>query len=441
MLDARYDYPSEVTCLNRKRSSELYARARQYIPGGVNSPARSWRAVGGEPLFISRGAGSKVWDADGNQYIDYVASWGPLVLGHAHPEVIEAIKATAERGTSFGAPTELENELARLVVESFPSMELVRFVNSGTEATMSALRLARAFTGRDRTIKFEGGYHGHADALLVAAGSGATAHGIPDSAGVPASFARDTLVAQYNDLDSVERYFRAYPDGIACVIVEPVAGNMGVVPPLPGFLQGLRELAARHGALLIFDEVITGYRVAYGGAQHIYGVTPDITCLGKIIGGGMPVGAYGGRRDIMQKVAPLGPMYQAGTLSGNPVAMAAGIRTLQLLKRPGVYEGLETKSARLARGLQQVFARHEVPLRINRVGSMMTLFFNAGEVTGWPSVASSDRQGFARFFHRMLEEGVYLPPSPFEAMFVSTAHSDADIQATVEAADRALSSS
>ena len=414
------------------------ATAKQYIPGGVNSPARSWAAVGGDPLFIARAAGSRVWDADGNEYIDYVCSWGPMILGHAHPDVIAAVQAAAALGTSFGAPTEAENELAKMVSDSFDSVDLVRFVSSGTEAAMSALRLARAFTGRDKILKFQGGYHGHADALLVAAGSGAMAHGVPDSAGVTVSFAQDTLIAQFNDLDSVEAHFAAYPDQVACVIAEPVAGNMGVVPPQPGFLEGLRELTSRYRSLLIFDEVITGYRVRYEGAQHLYQVAPDVTCLGKIIGGGMPVGAYGGRREIMERVSPLGPMYQAGTLSGNPVAMAAGTKTLALLQTPGLYEELESKAARLAKGLHDVFAEAEVPLRVNRVGSMMTLFFNPGEVTGWPSVSASDREGFGRFFHRMLDEGVYLPPSPFEAMFVSAAHTNADIDATVEAARRAL---
>ena len=414
------------------------ATAKKYIPGGVSSPARSWAAVGGDPLFIAKGTGSRVWDADGNEYIDYVCSWGPMILGHAHPDVIAAVQAAAARGTSFGAPTEAENELAKMVCDSFDSVDMVRFVSSGTEAAMSALRLARAFTGRDKILKFQGGYHGHADALLVAAGSGAIAHGVPDSAGVPASFAQDTLIAQFNDLDSVEAHFAAYPDQIACVIAEPVAGNMGVVSPQRGFLEGLRELTSRYRSLLIFDEVITGYRVRYGGAQHLHQVTPDVTCLGKIIGGGMPVGAYGGRREIMERVSPLGPMYQAGTLSGNPVAMAAGTKTLSLLQTPGIYEELESKAARLAEGLQDAFAKAEVPLRVNRVGSMMTLFFNPGDVTGWPSVSASDREGFGRFFHRMLDEGVYLPPSPFEAMFVSTAHTDADIDATVEAAGRAL---
>ena len=424
--------------MNRERSTQLYATARKHMPGGVNSPARSWGAVGGEPLFIARGAGSRVWDADGNQYIDYVGSWGPLVLGHANPEVVAAIKGAAENGTSFGAPTEAENILAETVVDAFPSIDMLRFVSSGTEAGMSALRLARAYTGRDKIVKFEGGYHGHTDALLVAAGSGAMAHGVPNSAGVTASSAQDTLVAQYNDLASVHAYLDANPEQIACVIVEPVAGNMGVVPPQPGFLQGLRELTSRYEALLIFDEVITGYRVCYGGAQHLYGVTPDITCLGKIVGGGMPVGAYGGRREIMETASPLGPMYQAGTLSGNPVAMAAGAQTLRLLQRTGIYETLESNAGLLAQGLQEAFGEAEIPLRINRVGSMMTLFFNAGEVTGWESVSTSDREAFGRFFHRMLDEGIYLPPSPFEAMFVSAAHSNADIQATIDAARRAL---
>ena len=424
--------------MRRDRSTELFVEARRHIPGGVNSPARAWTAVGGEPLFIARGAGCHVWDVDDNQYMDYVGSWGPLILGHAHPEVTAAIKDAVDSGTSFGAPTEAENELARLIVDTFESIDLVRFVNSGTEASMSALRLARAFTSRDKIIKFEGGYHGHADALLVAAGSGATAHGVPTSAGVTRSFASDTLVAAYNDLTSVEGYFETHPDQIACVIVEPVAGNMGVVPPSPGFLEGLRELTEKNGALLIFDEVITGYRVAYGGAQHLYGVKPDITCLGKIIGGGLPVGAYGGRWDVMETVSPLGPMYQAGTLSGNPVAMAAGISTLGLLATPGTYDLLEAKGQHLADRLRQVFDQAETPLKINRVGSMMTLFFSEKEVNGWDAVSASDKEGYARFFHRILDEGVYLPPSPFEAMFVSTAHGDTDLEATVQAAERAL---
>ena len=424
--------------MDRQRSKELYAAARERMPGGVNSPARSWSAVGGDPLFIERGEGPRVRDVDGNEYIDYVCSWGPLILGHAHPEVVEAVKAAAENGTSFGAPTEMENVLAALVLDALPSLDLVRFVSSGTEASMSALRLARAYTGRSKIVKFEGGYHGHTDALLVAAGSGAMSHGVPDSAGVTASFARDTLTARFNDLSSVESHFDSHPEEIACVIVEPVAGNMGVVPPQPGFLEGLRELTERHGSLLVFDEVITGFRVGYGGAQGLYGVEPDVTCLGKVIGGGMPVGAYGGRREIMETVSPLGPMYQAGTLSGNPVAMAAGARTLELLGQPGVYEGLESTAAELETGLTEVFAESEVPARINRVGSMMTLFFSGDAVTGWASVSASDREAFGRFFHRMLDEGVYLPPSPFEAMFVSTAHGTGEVEDTVEAARKAL---
>ena len=424
--------------MNRERSTQLYEIAKDMIPGGVNSPARSWGAVGGNPLFLTRGSGSRVWDADGNEYIDYVCSWGPLILGHANERVVVAITQAAADGTSFGAPTERENEIAQLVVDAYESIEMVRFVNSGTEATMSALRLARAYTGRSKIVKFEGGYHGHSDALLVAAGSGALAHGIPDSAGVTASFAQDTLLGVFNDLASVEAHFDAFPEDIACVIVEPVAGNMGVVPPQDRFLQGLRDLTEKHNSLLIFDEVITGFRVEYGGAQQRYGINADITCLGKIIGGGMPVGAYGGSAEIMATVAPLGAMYQAGTLSGNPVAMAAGIATLEQLQEPGVYNALGAKAASLAAGLQEVFAEAEIPLRINRVSSMMTLFFNAGEVNSWETVSASDREGFGRFFHRMLEEGVYLPPSPFEAMFVSTAHSDADIEATLNAARRAL---
>ena len=420
------------------RDAALRERAAAVLPAGMYGHQSAARLPEGFPQFFARGEGSHIWDADGNEYIDYVCSWGPLVLGHAHPEVIAAVTAAATRGTSFGAPTEQENTLAEMVAESIPSMERVRFVSSGTEAGMSALRLARAYTGRDKIVKFEGGYHGHADALLVSAGSGAAAHGVPTSAGVTASFARDTLVADYNDPESVGAHFRAAPGEIAAVIVEPVAANMGVVPPAPGFLEKLRDLTSREGALLIFDEVVTGYRVGYGGAQRLYGVTPDVTILGKIIGGGMPVGAYGGSREIMDTVSPVGPMYQAGTLSGNPVAMAAGIRTLELLREPGVYDRLETMAARLADGLRDAFAEAEVPLTINRVGSMMTLFFSADEVTGWASVSASDKDAFGRFFHRMIDEGVYLPPSGFEAMFVSTAHGDAEIEATVEAARRAL---
>ena len=394
--------------------------------------------MGGTPVFIERASGSRVWDVDGYVYLDYVCSWGPMILGHAHASVIDAVKAGAEKGTSFGAPTEMENRLARLVVDAFDSIDLVRFVSSGTEAAMSAIRTARAHTGRGKVVKFEGGYHGHADTLLVAAGSGAVTHGVPTSAGVPESFARETLVAKYNDLGSVHACFEAYPDEIACVIVEPVAGNMGVVPPSPGFLEGLRELTYDQGALLVFDEVITGFRLCFGGAQRLFGVVPDLTCLGKIVGGGMPVGAYGGRADVMSNVSPLGPAYQAGTLSGNPVAMAAGIATLEVLKDTEAYESLEGKAARLAAGFASTFAETETPYRINRVGSMMTLFFNGADVTDFGTASASDTQAFADFFHRMMEEGVYLPPSQFEAMFVSTAHDDADIDATIDAARRSL---
>jgi len=424
--------------LTRRRSSELYNQAKQYIPGGVNSPARSWQAVGGTPIFLTKGDGPRIWDADGNQYIDYVGSWGPLILGHSHPQVLARVKEILDDGTGFGAPTEIETRLALEVVKAYPSVDLVRFVNSGTEAAMSALRLARAFTMRDKIVKFSGGYHGHADALLVKAGSGAASHGTPDSAGVTASCAQDTLVAEYNDLDSVEILFRSYPKGIACVIVEPVAGNMGVVPPQSGFLEGLRELTSSFGSLLIFDEVMTGFRVAYGGAQELYGVTPDITCLGKIIGGGLPVGAYGGRREIMEKVSPLGNMYQAGTLSGNPVAMTAGVVTLELLGRAGTYQDLELKGLTLGRTLEETFAELDVPVKVNRVGAMLSLFFTEQEaVTGWDAVARCDAQAYARFFHQLLDLGVYFPPSPLESCFVSLAHTPEDLEATREAVQKA----
>jgi glutamate-1-semialdehyde 2,1-aminomutase len=424
--------------LDTRKSAELYERAKALIPGGVNSPARSWRSVGGQPLFFARGSGCRLWDADGNEFIDYVGSWGPLVLGHAHPRVIDAVQQAASRGTSYGAPTEYEVRMAALVHEFMPAIEMVRFVNSGTEATMSALRLARAHTGRHVILKFDGGYHGHEDALLVKAGSGAAAHGIPDSAGVHPGYAASTLVAPYNGLEAVEALFRANKGKIAAVIVEPVAGNMGVVPPGPGFLQGLRDITRRDGALLIFDEVMTGFRVHPGGAQAVYGVNPDVTCLGKIVGGGFPVGAYGASLEIMQNVAPLGAMYQAGTLSGNPVAMAAGIVTLEALKRPGVYERLGQVTERLADGLAEAFREAEVPATVNRVCGMFTVFFSRGPVTDMESAGRSDRRSFAKFFHAMVEEGVYPPPSQFEAWFPSLAHADADIEATIAAARRAL---
>ena len=420
------------------KSQELFNRAQQYIPGGVNSPVRSFRAVQGTPPFIQRGRGSRVWDADGNEYIDYVCSWGPLMLGHAHPAVVEALKRAAENGTSFGAPTAVEVELAQTICEALASVDRVRLVSSGTEACMSAIRLARAFTGRHKIVKFAGCYHGHADGLLVKAGSGAMTHGVPTSAGVPPSYAQETLVADYNDIASVERLFDAYPGEIAGVIVEPVAGNMGVVPPAEGFLSALRRLTADQGALLIFDEVITGFRLTYGGAQDLFGVTPDITCLGKIIGGGLPVGAYGGRGDIMDQVAPLGPMYQAGTLSGNPLAVTAGITTLKELQKPGVYQRLETLAQRLSGGMDQAFRRMEIPSSINRVGSMFTGFFTPGPVATLAQVEKSDTARYGRYFHALLERGVFLAPSQFEAGFVSLAHTEADIDLTVEAVGEAL---
>ena len=420
------------------RSEQLFADAQKYIPGGVNSPVRSFRAVGGTPAFIARGKGAHVWDVDGNEYIDYLGSWGPLALGHAHPAVVEALKKTAEGGTSFGAPVAQEVELARLICEAVPSIDAVRLVNSGTEACMSAIRLARAFTGRNKIIKFAGCYHGHADGLLVKAGSGAMTHGIPTSAGVPESYASETLVADFNDLSSVEFLFAVHGEDIAGIIVEPVAGNMGVVPAADGFLEGLRRITSDAGAALIFDEVITGFRVDYRGAQSLFGVTPDLTCLGKIIGGGLPVGAYGGRREIMEMVAPLGPMYQAGTLSGNPLAVSAGIATLRELQLPGTYGRLEEMARLLADGLKGVFARAEVPSSINRVGSMFTGFFTAGPVEFLAQVEASDTEAYGRYFHAMLETGVYLAPSQFEAGFVSLAHTNDDIDRTLAIAESAL---
>ncbi len=424
--------------MQQTRSEQLFAEAQQYIPGGVNSPVRSFRAVGGTPPFLARGQGSRVWDVDGNEYIDYLGSWGPLVLGHAHPTVVEALRRAAEGGSSFGAPVENEVELARLVCNAFPSVDMVRLVNSGTEACMSAIRLARAFTGRDKIIKFAGCYHGHADGLLVRAGSGAMTHGIPTSAGVPESYATETLVANFNDLASVEACFESFPSAIAGIIVEPVAGNMGVVPPAEGFLEGLREITSRDGALLIFDEVITGFRVGPQGAQGLFGITPDITAMGKIIGGGLPVGAYGGRREIMERVAPLGDMYQAGTLSGNPLAVSAGVATLTELQSPGVYERIGGLAQRLTDGLAQVFQRAEVPGTINRVGSMFTGFMNSGPVNKLEQVEASDAVLYGRYFHEMLERGVYIAPSQFEAGFVSTAHTEADIDETIARAEEAL---
>jgi len=413
--------------MRREKSQSLLARAERVIPGGVNSPVRAFRAVGGTPPFIVRGEGARMWDADGNCYLDYIGSWGPLLLGHAHPEVLSAVEEALRGGTSFGLPTEREIELAEMIVEAVPSIEMVRLVNSGTEATMSALRLARAWTGRELVVKFEGCYHGHVDSLLVKAGSGVATLGIPDTAGVPAAFADTTIALPYNSRAAVEQTFARYGDRIAAVIVEPVAGNMGCVPPAPGFLEALRELTQRHGALLIFDEVMTGFRLAYGGAQQIFGIRPDLTTLGKVIGGGLPIGAYGGRAEIMRRIAPAGPVYQAGTLSGNPVAVAAGLAMLRYLKQhPELYAQLEERTARLA-------AAAPPGIAVNRAGSMITFFFTPGPVTDYESARRSDTARFACFHAWLLERGICFPPSQFEAAFVSAAHSEEDISRTADA--------
>jgi len=408
------------------------------IPGGVNSPVRAFKAIGISPTFIDRAKGSKIWDVDGNEYIDYVGSWGPMILGHAHPKVISALKKAAPKGTSFGAPTPLEVDLAMRVKRAFPSMELVRMVSSGTEAAMGAIRVARGYTGRDKILKFEGCYHGHGDSLLVKAGSGATTFGIPDSLGIPADLARHTLTATYNDLEGVKRLVSQYPGHIAGVIVEPIVGNMGVVLPEGGFLEGLRELCDEEGIVLIFDEVISGFRVAYGGAQELYGIEADLTCLGKIIGGGLPVGAYGGKRAIMEKVAPLGGVYQAGTLSGNPLAMTAGIETLDLLKSRKNYHDLEKKTVYLTEAISRSAIEQGIPVTINRATGLFTLFFTEGPVTNYPTAKTSDTKRFAQFFIAMMEQGIYLPPSQFEAWFVSLAHSQKDLDKTIEACDNSF---
>ncbi|GFN33646.1 glutamate-1-semialdehyde 2,1-aminomutase [Paenibacillus xylaniclasticus] len=421
-----------------ERSKAAFEQAKQYIPGGVNSPVRAFKSVGLTPAYMERGSGSRVYDIDGNSYIDYVASWGPLIMGHAHPEVIEAIKRTAEKGTSFGAPTELETLMAQLVCERVPSADIVRMVNSGTEATMSALRLARGYTKRSKILKFEGSYHGHADSLLIKAGSGVATLGLPDSPGVPESIASHTITVPYNDIESVKLAFEKFGEQIACVIVEPVAGNMGVVPPLPGFLQGLRDITTQYGSLLIFDEVMTGFRVNYHCAQGLFGITPDLTCLGKVIGGGLPVGAYAGRRDLMEQIAPAGPIYQAGTLSGNPLAMVAGYTTLKLLT-PEVYERLEQLSARLQRGFEANAAKHGIPSTINRVGSMVCPFFTDTHVINFETAKTSNLDYFRSYFASMLDLGVSVAPSQYEGMFVSGVHTEEDIDLTIQAHDIALS--
>lgn len=421
-------------------SEQLFERARRVIPGGVNSPVRAFRGVGGTPRFIQSSSGSQLTDADGASLIDYVGSWGPMILGHAHPAVTEAVEQALRKGTSYGCPTELEVEMAELVTSAVPSVEVVRMVNSGTEAAMSVIRLARGATGRDKIVKMIGCYHGHVDSLLVQAGSGVATLGLPDSPGVTRGTTADTITIHYNDLAATERVFAEVGSQIAAVIVEPIAGNMGMVPPEPGYLEGLREITARHGALLIFDEVMTGFRVHFGGAQSLYRIKPDITMFGKVIGGGLPVGAYGGRRDLMEQIAPSGSIYQAGTLSGNPIAMTAGLATLRILREGNVYTELERKSAKLADGLNSAAKEAAVPVYQTRVGSMMGLFFHPGPVRDWETAKVSDTARYGKFFHGMLDRGVYLAPSQFEAAFVSAAHSDADIEATVDAAREVMKS-
>jgi glutamate-1-semialdehyde 2,1-aminomutase len=420
------------------RSAKLFAEAQQLIPGGVNSPVRAFRSVGGQPRFIKRAKGSRLYDVDDNTYIDYVLSWGPMILGHAHPAVIGAIKKAAGLGTSYGAPTELEVILAKEIRAAFPSMEKVRLVSSGTEAVMSVIRAARGFTKRDSVLKFEGCYHGHSDYLLAKAGSGLATLGIPDSPGVPQDFAKHTLTAPYNDIRTVQQLIKEHGKALACVILEPIAGNMGVVPPHPDFLSALRQLTAEHGILLIFDEVISGFRVNYGGAQALYGIKPDLTVLGKIIGGGLPVGAYGGRKEIMDLIAPSGPVYQAGTLSGNPLAVAAGLATLKQLKARGIYKKLEDNSKALAKGIGEAAKKAGIPVTQTRVGSMLTTFFTPGPVVDWNTAKQSDTTRYGKFFHAMLDQGVYFAPSQFEAAFISTAHSAQDIEKTIKAAHTAF---
>ena len=424
--------------MNFTNSQSLYERAINIIPGGVNSPVRACKSVGAEPLFIERGEGCMIYDADGNRYIDYIGSWGPLILGHRHPAVVEAIISVLERGTSFGAPTDLEIQLAQMVIDAVDSVDVVRMVNSGTEATMSAIRLARGATGRDLVIKFDGCYHGHADTLLVAAGSGVATLGIPGSPGVPEAVAQHTISLPFNDKDAVEKVLDEKGDKIACVIVEPVAGNMGMVPPANGFLATLRELTQKHGVVLIFDEVMTGFRVAYGGAQSLYGIVPDLTCFGKVIGGGLPVGAYGGQKDIMSQIAPQGTIYQAGTLSGNPIAMTAGIATLEQLKKDGFYESLEERSSRLAAGLANAAQKAGVAARVEHVGSMLGMFFTDRKVACFEDAKTCDLELFSSFYRGMRQQGVYIAPSQFEALFLSSAHAEEHLDATASAAEQVL---
>jgi glutamate-1-semialdehyde 2,1-aminomutase len=420
--------------LSHKKSIAFFNKAKRIIPGGVNSPVRAFKAVGGSPLFIQSAKGSKIYDVDGNGYIDYVLSWGPMILGHSHPTVIKALQKACERGTSYGAPTPLETELAEMIRKAYPSMEIVRMVNSGTEATMSAIRVARGFTGKDKVIKFEGCYHGHADGLLVKAGSGAATFGVPDSPGVPRDYARNTITVPYNDLKAVKKVLEQGAKNIACIIIEPVVGNIGCVLPNPGFLEGLRRLTKKYGVILIFDEVMTGFRVSYGGAQKAYKIKPDMTCLGKVIGGGLPVGAYGGRKDIMKMVAPEGPVYQAGTLSGNPLAMTAGIETLKIISKPGTYKQLMSKSAALEEALRHASKRAGIKTKFYRAGSMFCTYFTDTEVVDYATAKKADAKKFAQFFSKMLERGINLAPSQFEAGFMSLAHSAADINKTARAA-------
>jgi len=421
------------------RSHDLFAQAQHYIPGGVNSPVRAFRGVGGDPVFFKRGSGAYLFDEDDRKYIDYVASWGPCIVGHAHPQVLDAVSKVMQDGLSFGAPTALEIDMAKRVCELVPSMDMVRMVSSGTEATMSAIRLARGHTGRDKIVKFEGCYHGHADSLLVKAGSGALTLGVPTSPGVPADLAQHTLTLQYNDAEMVRETFAKLGDQIACIIVEPVAGNMNCVPPLPGFHETLREVCDQHGSVLIFDEVMTGFRVALGGAQQVYNIKPDLTTLGKVIGGGMPVGAFGGRREIMEKIAPTGPVYQAGTLSGNPVAMAAGLKTLELISQPGFYDALAQRTTQLVQGLQAAADQAGIPFTTNQVGGMFGFFFSPEKsISSFTQVSACNIERFKTFYHGMLDQGIYLAPSAYEAGFVSSMHSEADIAATVAAAEKIL---